>query len=99
MQGRWVCPCDLLILYSSVAASPPPLRPFAGFFSGSVAACERFLTHRGHRALHEPSRRLRGDAEGLADLAVAALAAVGEAEALLDRGAGSIVEHAEQVAH
>ena len=66
--------------------------------SGSVAASEGFLAHRGHRPLDEPAGGLGGDAELLADLAVAALATVGEAEALLDGVAGPGVEHVEQVA-
>ena len=48
------------------------------------------------RPLDQATGGLGGDAELLADLAVAALAAVVQAEALLDRVAGPVVEHVEQ---
>src|SRR4051794_34190156 len=48
------------------------------------------------RPLHEPAGRLGGDSELLADLAVAALAAVVDAEALLHRVPGAGVEHVEE---
>ena len=66
----------------------------SGGSSGRVAASECFLTDRGHGALHEPTRGLGRDAERLADLAVAALATVGETEALLHRGARAAAREA-----
>src|SRR5690606_31031484 len=66
--------------------------------SGSVdAGGRRLVAHGAHRSLHEAARGLGGDAELLTHLAVAALAAVAQAEALLDGVASPMVEHAEQI--
>ena len=64
-------------------------RASAGGTSGGVDAGDAASVADGvDRPLHQPAGGLGGDAELLADLAVAALAAVVEAEALLDREAG-----------
>src|SRR5262245_4785913 len=64
--------------------------------SGGAGSGQRLLAHRVDRPLDQPAGRLGGHAQLLADLAVAALAAVGEAEALLHGVAGPGVEHVEQ---
>ena len=80
-------------LSRTVGTSDGP-RSAADRWSGGVDAVGGLVAHGADGPLHQAAGGLGGDAELLADLAVAALAAVVEAEALLDGVPGPGVEHA-----
>src|SRR5918998_3856916 len=69
----------------------------AGCASGGAGSGQRLLAHGVDGPLDQASGGLGRHTQLLADLAVAALAAVSEAEPLLHRVAGPVVEHAQQV--